>query len=252
MMTIPKQAKAIALIFALFLSACERENKSRVENKSPLFIEVEKLAQQGNPEAQYHLGMMYNNGQGVSEDPQKAFEWFSKAADSGDPLAAYKMGCYFAGQFKGVVGVDLTKSLQLKLIAADEGYSFAQSDVGIVYFEQGNYAEAIKWWKLAAAQGYSSAIYNLSVAYNEGKVVPRDKTLAYSYFKLANSNSKKEVDPNAKAGLAELASTMTPDELGRAEQIVSEWKPEPTPLTLKAISGIEEAKKLVQSPANKP
>ena len=136
MMIIARRTKFITLVLVLFFNSCDRGDTSHAENKSSLFIDVQKLAQQGNPEAQYHLGMMYNNGLGIKQDPQKAFDWFSKAANSGEPLAAYKIGCYFAGQFKGVVEVDLAKSLQSKLIAANEGYSFAQCDVGNTFFQK--------------------------------------------------------------------------------------------------------------------
>lgn len=35
--------------------------------------ELVELAEQGNAGAQYHLGKMYSNGQGVKQDYQKAF-----------------------------------------------------------------------------------------------------------------------------------------------------------------------------------
>ena len=45
----------------------------------------EPLANQGNSEAQYWIGSMYFNGQGVAQDYSKAFYWFSKAADQNYP-----------------------------------------------------------------------------------------------------------------------------------------------------------------------
>lgn len=37
------------------------------------------LAQQGHPDAQLHLGMMYDNGLGVSKDPDQAELWYNRA-----------------------------------------------------------------------------------------------------------------------------------------------------------------------------
>ena len=37
-------------------------------------------AEQGDPEAQYYLGVMYDNGLGIKQDFFKAFEWYQKAA----------------------------------------------------------------------------------------------------------------------------------------------------------------------------
>lgn len=54
--------------------------------------QVEKPLQMilnGQPEAQYALGWCYCNGIGVEKNPQKAVEWFYKAADNGHVWAQY-------------------------------------------------------------------------------------------------------------------------------------------------------------------
>lgn len=49
--------------------------------------------------AQYYVGMMYLNGQGVEQDYSEAGEWFLKAAENRVPQAQYKLGrLYFDGQ----------------------------------------------------------------------------------------------------------------------------------------------------------
>ena len=50
-----------------------------------------KLAEQGNPEAQYKVGEMYEMGKGVPKDVQKAQQWFEKAGAQGHKKAAYKL-----------------------------------------------------------------------------------------------------------------------------------------------------------------
>lgn len=44
--------------------------------------EFQKLAKQGNAKAQYILGLMYRQGQGVSKDNVQAYMWLSLAAES--------------------------------------------------------------------------------------------------------------------------------------------------------------------------
>lgn len=80
-------------------------------NQKNLFTEMEVLADQGSPEAQYYLGMFYNNGIGTTQDTNKAFQLFGKSARAGDPLGNYKLGCYYAGQGQGVVDIDTEKAL---------------------------------------------------------------------------------------------------------------------------------------------
>ena len=47
------------------------------------FDELQKLADQGNADAQFYLGVMYAIGRGVAQDERKAVEWFRKAAAQG-------------------------------------------------------------------------------------------------------------------------------------------------------------------------
>ena len=43
-----------------------------------------RLAEEGNAPAQYLLGGMYYNGQGVPQDYQLAVKWYRKAAEQGE------------------------------------------------------------------------------------------------------------------------------------------------------------------------
>jgi len=49
--------------------------------------------------AQYYVGMMHLNGQGVEQDYDEAGRWFRKASEQSIPQAQYKLGMlYFEGQ----------------------------------------------------------------------------------------------------------------------------------------------------------
>ena len=50
------------------------------------------LAEQGDAEAQYNLGVMYYKGDGVSQDYQTAAKWFRLAAEQGDAKAQFVLG----------------------------------------------------------------------------------------------------------------------------------------------------------------
>ena len=43
----------------------------------------EDLAKKGDAKAQYNLGIMYDNGEGVRQDKKRAKEYFGKACDGG-------------------------------------------------------------------------------------------------------------------------------------------------------------------------
>ncbi|MBV7535729.1 hypothetical protein KW842_08125 [Duganella sp. sic0402] len=55
----------------------------------PIFT---KLAEAGNPTAQYHLGEMYWYGEGVPADSAKGDAWFRKADQAGYPAAKTALG----------------------------------------------------------------------------------------------------------------------------------------------------------------
>ena len=48
------------------------------------------LAQQGNGDAEFLMGLMYANGQGVRRNYQEAAQWYQQAADDGQDVAQNK------------------------------------------------------------------------------------------------------------------------------------------------------------------
>ena len=56
-------------------------------------------AEQGNADAQYNLGVMYDNGRGVPQDDKTAVKWYRLAAEQGDASAQSNLGVmYGTGQ----------------------------------------------------------------------------------------------------------------------------------------------------------
>jgi uncharacterized protein len=198
------------------------------------------LARGGNAEAAYHLGMLYNNGVGVSQDNSRALEFFRAAAERGDPLAAYKVGCYYAGQF-GVITPDEGEALRYKLIAAEAGYMLAQLDVAIIHYQRAAYAEAVRWFEAAVHQGDSQSLYNLSVMYREGQGISPSRARTYAFFRLAHLASRGSISPGAQQQLDELSRDMSNSERAEAEQIGTTWVTGPTELTQQARAGLERA-----------
>ena len=53
-------------------------------------------ADQGDVEAEYQLGAMYYEGQGVPQDYATAAQWYQKAADGGDADAQFVLGLMYS------------------------------------------------------------------------------------------------------------------------------------------------------------
>ena len=73
---------ALTLSFgATFNEGVEAFEKGDYKTALSIF---EDLSSTNNSEAQYYLGFLYYNGQGVKQDFKKAKEWFGKACDNRD------------------------------------------------------------------------------------------------------------------------------------------------------------------------
>ena len=53
------------------------------------------LAEQGYADAQFNLGVMYDEGRGVPQDDAEAVKWYRKAAEQGDAGAQYNLGVMY-------------------------------------------------------------------------------------------------------------------------------------------------------------
>lgn len=209
---------------------------------------LERLANGGSAEANYHLGMLYNNGLGVAQDPRRAFVLFRTAAEGGDPLGAYKLGCYYAGQFgSAAVTPDEALALRWKLVAARAGYSLAQIDVAIHYARRDRWAESLPWFTAAARQGEPQALYNLSVLYREGRGTAPSRPHAWAAFRLSQLLSRGRLTPTAEQALAEMWTAMNAAERAEARRIEASLVTGPTELTRRAGSGVARAEQVAEA-----
>ena len=124
-----------------------------------------KAAAQGDAAAQYNLGVMYDNGEGVAEDDIKAVAWYQKAADQGYAGAQTNLGWMYV-KGKGVTK-DAVKAVAWYQKAAAQGDADAQLNLGWMY-EKGkgvtkDTVKAVAWYQKAAAQGDTDALQRLKV-----------------------------------------------------------------------------------------
>lgn len=57
--------------------------------------QIRPYAEQGDPEAQFKLGRMYQEGQGVLKDHAQAVKWYRLSADRGQPFAQNNLGVMY-------------------------------------------------------------------------------------------------------------------------------------------------------------
>lgn len=141
----------------------------------------QRLAENGSANAQFNLGAMYDNGDGVPEDDAEAAKWYQQAADQGHVNAQFSLGVMYAN-----------------------GEGVAENAV-----------EAASWYRKAADQGDYRAQYNLGNLYASGEGVPQDSIECYVWLSLAAMSSGHK---NLAIKRDRAAEKLTAGELTQAEQ----------------------------------
>ena len=111
---------------------------------------------------------------------------------------------------------------------AEQGDADAQITLGVCYAKglgvPQDFAEALKWYRLAAGQGHAEAQFNLGVMYHTGKGVPQDYVEAHKWFNLSAARAtNKDTRENAAGARDSVASKMTPDQIAEAQKLAREW-----------------------------
>jgi hypothetical protein len=149
--------------------------------------ELRPLAEQGLASAQFNLGLLYANSQGVPKDDAQARQWYEKAAAQGHADAQVNLGILF------VYGRGVPQ----------------------------DYKMAVYWLRLSANQGNDLAQRKLGLMHERGDGVPQDYVQAYMWYYLGGANG---ATPGAMLRDA-LAKRMTPDQIAEAQKLAHEWKP---------------------------
>ena len=79
--------------------------------------------------------------------------------------------------------------------------------------------KAVKWFRRAAEQGYTSAQNNLGVMYDEGTGVPEDDVEAYAWFNIAAAQGNEL----AKENKERVDEAMTNEGRARAQRLAREY-----------------------------
>lgn len=110
-------------------------------------------AEAGDANAQFRLGRMYEDGEGIPQHYRKAEQWYREAAKQGLDDAQHRLGLMYA-----------------------EGRGVEQND-----------NKAVSWYRKAARQGLADAKFSLGLMYFEGRGVERNYTEAGQLFNEAGN-----------------------------------------------------------------
>ena len=104
----------------------------------------EELAENGDRDAQFNVGILHAHGTGFETDRTVAFHWLQRAAKQGDVVAAYNLGVLFADDATG----------------------------------SPDYESAVRWYEVATSAGHADAMGRLAILLANGRGVERDLSRA--------------------------------------------------------------------------
>ena len=117
--------------------------------------------------AMYNVGLAYEDGRGVARSDADAAEWYERAADKGDADAQFNLALFYRDG-RGGLAADHAAKVRLLALAAAQGLADAESELGRAFWDGAGVArdcaEAVRWWRRAAARGDAPAMDGLCTA----------------------------------------------------------------------------------------
>lgn len=224
----------VAAAFAanLFLGDLAEDEKMRAER---LFEErvagYAEAAAAGNKTAQLELGRIYLDGPPGSRDAKKAFSLIQRAANQGNPDAFFELGRLFEqGRGTETSYPDAARAYATAIRLSN--HRKALLALGMLHFQgQGvvhSEVKAAEYFRAAAEAGEPAAQFLMGRIHESGFGVPSDPIAAYKWYALAARDPSAvkafngRFDPDA--ALEELAATMNRSQVDAAKAAIETWR----------------------------
>ena len=147
------------------------------------------LAKRGDPKAQNNVGLLYQKGEAVPKNNQKAIEWYRKAVGQGLPEAHHNLGLLLYDQDPLSVSEEV---ISLFSYASKRNVSASTYMLGLIHYHgqsmQKDLALASKFWEIAAKEGNLEAQFMLAMLHQSGDLGPPRYDLAFIWSKIATDN----------------------------------------------------------------
>jgi uncharacterized protein len=226
-----RNARFLAIgLLALTLGACSGSQgnvsggSSSQQSSYTSVEDLERQATDGDRTAQFTLGALYQEGEGVTKDLAKAREWFEKAAEQDEPRSQFNLGVmYYNGE--GVTQ-DLAKAFEYFSEAAGHGNPRATFNIGVMYYRgesvEADLEEAKELFEKAAYLGIAESQFNLAVMYAKGETVTADPVEAFAWFTVADKSGDDKASGILEQARTKLSAEQLQEANDRANEIIEE------------------------------
>jgi localization factor PodJL len=186
-------------------------------------------AANGDPSAEYEVGIRFAEGRGVTQNFEEAARWLDRAARAGIVPAQFRLGSLYE---KGLGSKkDIEAARKLYVTAAEKGHAKAMHNLAVLYAEgiegKPDYKTAAQWFGRAANHGVADSQYNLGILYARGIGVEQNLPESFKWFTLAAGQG----DQDAAKKRDDVATKLDAQALMAARLAAQTWTATPQPET---------------------
>ena len=171
-----------------------------LEERDRAAAELEQIARQGDPHAQYLMGLLFRDGGLLVPDAEQAKHWLKLSAQE-LPDAQYALGKLYLSDDPNIH--DPAKGLYWLHQAADSGHEYAAYRLGKEYLAGENISrdtvKAAAYLRQAAEQSNPYAQYLLGKLYLTGEGIPRNENEAQYWFSVRRRTATPTPDISSTA-----------------------------------------------------
>lgn len=184
----PGLASSIVIAAVLCLPLASEIQAQTLAEEQVKFDRLTPLANKGDADAQFGLGVIYQKGLVVKKSSLRATVWLQKAVDQGHAQATNRLAWHFRNGIGVVQSSRQAEDLYLK--AYDLGVVGASVPLGAIYRagEPGvkeNHAKAVKWATIGAEAKIDRGENLLGELYRDGRGVKQNFATALFWFERA-------------------------------------------------------------------
>lgn len=177
-----KNPLAMCALAEIYKNYRPPENKKDKKDKNKIFSLYKQASELGNNEGHYQVGMFL-----LKEDDKDCIKYLTLAALENHQLAQIELGyCYLNGI---VIAKNITEGKKW-LEKCD--HDIAQYYLGEMCFSDGDYLQALKWFKLSAKANNSHAELKLGIIYSHGLGVKKSLTVAKKWFDISATHGNDQ------------------------------------------------------------
>ena len=205
-------------------------------------------ADQGDAEAQFRVGSAYDSGNGAPRSGEKAYKYYTMAAEQGHAEAQNSLGSALQAEKR------YSEALPWYEKAAAQNHALATNNLAYLYdLGLGVTQDRRKGFELysrAANLGWAESMWNIANMYGAGQLGETDMVMACVWTVRAGQFAKdneRQLKTYVSRVLPQLERTMSPDQLATCKKQAEAWSP-----SLSAASDTAPEGRSTGKPASRP